>query len=223
MQDILYYYFNLEVMQKYLPSMLAGFWVTVRMAVLVAVLGIALGLALAVLRAFRIRVVNLALIFFVDLFRAVPPLVIMVFAFFALPYAGVTMPAFVAATVSLTLVLAAFAEEVFWAGITTVDRGQWEAARSTGMTFVATLFSVVLPQAIQFGIPPLTNRTIAITKGTSLASVIAVQEILNRASSAQSQAANPSPLMLGAILYLVIFAPLVRTSRWIEKRYGRKA
>lgn len=223
MQDILYYYFNLEVMQKYLPSMLAGFWITVRMAVLVAVLGIALGLALAVLRAFRIRVVNLALIFFVDLFRAVPPLVIMVFAFFALPYAGVTMPAFVAATVSLTLVLAAFAEEVFWAGITTVDRGQWEAARSTGMTFVATLFSVVLPQAIQFGIPPLTNRTIAITKGTSLASVIAVQEILNRASSAQSQAANPSPLMLGAILYLVIFAPLVRTSRWIEKRYGRKA
>lgn len=219
MRDILYYYFNLDVMRRYMPDMLSGFLVTIEMAVLVVVFGILLGLALAVLRAFRIRPVNWVLIFFVDMFRAIPPLVIMVFAYFALPFIGLTMPAFLAATVSLVLVLAAFSEEIFWAGITSVDRGQWEASRSTGMTHVQTLFSVILPQAIRLGVPPLTNRAIAITKGTSLASVIAVQEIINRASSAQSLAANPSPLMLGAILYLIIFGPLVRLSRWVETRY----
>ncbi|MDZ7802279.1 MAG: amino acid ABC transporter permease [Trueperaceae bacterium] len=222
MSEILYYYFNLEVMQRYLPDLLGGFGVTVAMAVLVVTFGISGGLALAVVRALRVRPLNWLLIFFVDLFRAVPPLVIMVFVFFALPYAGLTMSSFVSATVSLTLVLMAFAEEIFWAGITSVARGHWEAARSTGLTYIQTLRHVVLPQAIRLGIPPLTNRTIAITKGTSLATVIAVQEILNRATSAQSAAANPSPLMLGAILYLVLFAPFVRFSRWVEHRYGRR-
>lgn len=222
MTEILYYYFNLDVMRRYLPDLLGGFGVTVAMAALVVVFGIGLGLGLAVIRALRVRPLNWLLVFAVDVFRAVPPLVIMVFVFFALPYAGVTLSSFMAATVSLVLVLMAFAEEIFWAGITSVARGQWEAARSTGLTYVQTLWHVVLPQAIRLGIPPLTNRTIAITKGTSLASVIAVQEILNRASSAQSSAANPSPLMLGAILYLVLFAPFVRFSRWVEWRYGRR-
>ncbi|MFO7545461.1 MAG: amino acid ABC transporter permease [Trueperaceae bacterium] len=222
MRELLHYYFNLEVMWRYLPEMLGGFLVTVEMAVLIVIFGILGGLVLAVIRAMRFWPVNLVLVFGVDVFRAVPPLVIMVFAYFALPYVGVTLSSFLAATISLTLVLMAFAEEIFWAGITSVDKGQWEASRSTGMTYLQALFFVVLPQAIQLGIPPLTNRAIAITKGTSLASVIAVQEIINRASSAQSLAANPSPLMLGAILYLIIFAPLVRLSRWIEKRYGRK-
>jgi polar amino acid transport system permease protein len=223
MNDVLYYYFNLDVMARYLPALLQGFLVTLAMAVLVVVFGILMGLGLALLRAVRVTALNLLIILFVDAVRAIPPLVIMVFVFFALPYAGLTLGAFVSATLSLVLVLAAFAEEIFWAGITSVDRGQWEASRSTGMTYLQTLWFVVVPQAVQLGIPPLTNRTIAITKSTSLASVIAVQEILNRASSAQSLAANPSPLMLGAILYLVIFAPFVRFSRWIEKRYGRRS
>lgn len=223
MEQILYYYFNLDVMAKYLPSLFQGFLVTLSMAVLVVIFGILLGLGLALLRALRVKPLNWLIILFVDAFRAIPPLVIMVFVFFALPYAGLTLGSFVAATLSLALVLASFAEEIFWAGITSVDRGQWEASRSTGMTYLQTLWFVVVPQAVQLGIPPLTNRTIAITKGTSLASVIAVQEILNRASSAQSIAANPSPLMLGAILYLVIFAPFVRFSRWVEKRYGRRS
>lgn len=222
MQDIFYYYFNFRVIGKYLPSLLGGFLVTLEMAALVVVFGIALGLALAILRALRLPLVNYFLVFFVDVFRAIPALVIMVFVFFALPFAGVTLPSFAAGTVSLILVLAAFAEEIFWAGITSVPKGQWEAARSTGMTHLQTLWFVIVPHGIRLGIPPLTNRTIAVTKGTSLASVIAVQEILNRATSAQSLAANPSPLMMGAILYLIIFAPLVRVSRWAEKRFGRK-
>ena len=110
----------------------------------------------------------------------------------------------------------AFSEEIFWAGITSVHKGQWEAARSTGLGFGQTLMNVVLPQALRLTIPPLTNRTIAITKGTALGTAVSLPELLGRAQSAMAIAANPSPLTLAAALYLLFFVPLVVASRWLE-------
>jgi len=143
-----------------------------------------------------------------------------VLLYFGLPSAGFSPDAFSTTWASLSLVLMAFAEEIFWAGITAVPRGQWEASRSTGLTFWQTLSSVVLPQAIRLTIPPLTNRTIAITKGTALGSVIGLSEILSQASSAMSLSFNPSPLMLGAAAYLVLFLPVVVLGRWIETKFA---
>ncbi len=177
---------------------------------------------LALLRAFGIRPLNWLIIFVVDLFRALPPLVIIVLLYFGLPNAGIELSGFVAAWLSLTLVLMAFTEEIFWAGITSVAKGQWEAARSTGLGFVQTLTYVVLPQALRITIPPLTNRTIAITKGTALASVVAVPDILGAANSGVSFSFNPSPLTLGAIAYLVLFLPVVVFGRWVETRFAWK-
>lgn len=213
-------FFNLQVIEKYLPALLSGFRVTLALAGAVVTLGILLGLALAMLRAFRFRVVNWLIVAFVDLFRTLPQLVVLVFAYFGLPYAGITISAFMAATLGLGLILAAFAEEAFWAAITAIPRGQWEAARSTGLSFAQSLGSVVMPQAVRIAIPLLTNRTIAITKGTALASVIAVPEILDKAQSAMSLSSNASPLMVGAALYIAIFAPFVVFSRWLERRFG---
>ena len=213
-------FFNLQVIEKYLPALLSGFRVTLTLAGAVVTLGILLGLALAMVRAFRFRVVNWLIVAFVDLFRTLPQLVVLVFAYFGLPYAGVTISAFMAATLGLGLILAAFAEEAFWAAITAIPRGQWEAARSTGLSFAQSLGSVVMPQAVRIAIPLLTNRTIAITKGTALASVIAVPEILDKAQSAMSLSSNASPLIVGAALYLAIFAPFVVFSRWLERRFG---
>src|SRR5262249_58226106 len=113
-------------------------------------------------------------------------------------------------------VLMAFWEEIFGAGIRSVAGGQGEAARSRGLSFPQTLTHVVLPQAFRLTIPPLTNRTIAITKGTALGSVVAVTEILGQASSAVSNSYNPSPLMMGAAAYVVLFLPVVVASRWVE-------
>ena len=213
-------FFNPQVIEKYLPALLSGFRVTLALAGAVVTLGILLGLALAMVRAFRFRVVNWLIVAFVDLFRTLPQLVVLVFAYFGLPYAGITISAFMAATLGLGLVLSAFAEEAFWAAITAIPRGQWEAARSTGLSFAQALGSVVMPQAVRIAIPLLTNRTIAITKGTALASVIAVPEILDKAQSAMSLSSNASPLMVGAALYLAIFAPFVVFSRWLERRFG---
>ena len=213
-------FFDLEVMAKYLPSILDGVWVTIHLAVLIVLSGIALGFVLAIVRTFQIRPINWLIVFVVDAFRALPPIVIMIVFYFALPFVGISMSGFVVAWLSLTLVLASFAEEIFWTGILSVDRGQWEAARSTGLGFFQTLRDVVVPQAVRLTIPPLTNRTIVITKSTAIASVVAVQEILTQASAAQAFSANTSPLTMAAVAYLVIFLPLVVLSRWIETRFG---
>lgn len=206
-------------MARYLPDIASGFVLTVELALLIVITGLAAGLALALVRSLGVRPLNWVIIFVVDLFRALPPLVIIVLLYFGLPGAGITPSGFVATWASLSLVLMAFAEEIFWAGLMAVPRGQWEAARSTGLGFAQTLGWVVLPQALRITVPPLTNRTIAITKGTALGSVVAVSEILAQAQSAVSFSSNPSPLTLGAAAYLVLFLPVVALGRWIETRF----
>ncbi|MGE0714106.1 MAG: amino acid ABC transporter permease [Alphaproteobacteria bacterium] len=215
-------FFNVGVMARYLPKILEGLVVTIELAALVVVTGIAAGLALAVVRAMGWRAVNLLIVLHVDLFRALPPLVVIVLIYFGGPAAGWSPSGFVATWLALACVLSAFAEEIFWAGIAAVPKGQWEAARSTGLGFARTLGWVVLPQAVRMTIPPLTNRTIAITKGTALGSVVAVSEILSSAQTAVSFSLNPSPLTLGAAAYLVLFIPVVILGRWIETRFAWK-
>ncbi|MFI5001206.1 MAG: amino acid ABC transporter permease [Reyranellales bacterium] len=215
-------FFNAKVMAKYWPDILHGVGVTIELALLIVVSGILTGLALALIRALAIRPLNWLIIFIVDLFRSLPPLVIIVLIYFGLPSAGISPSGFVSTWISLALVLMAFSEEIFWAGIVSIPKGQWEAARSTGLSFGQTLMNVVLPQALRLTIPPLTNRTIAITKGTSLGTVVAVSEILGMASSAVSNSYNPSPLMMGSAAYLVLFLPVVVAARWVETKFAWK-
>ncbi|MEX2222455.1 MAG: amino acid ABC transporter permease [Candidatus Rokuibacteriota bacterium] len=214
-------FFNAKVMLRYLPDILSGVVVTIELALLIVVTGIGAGLALALLRSLAIRPLNWLIIFIVDLFRSLPPLVIIVLIYFGLPSVGLSPSGFVSTWLSLAFVLMAFSEEIFWAGITSVAKGQWEAARSTGLSFGQTLVHVVLPQAFRLTIPPLTNRTIAITKGTALGTVVAVTD-LGQASSAMSNSYNPSPLMMGAAAYIVLFFPVVVAGRWVETRFAWK-
>jgi polar amino acid transport system permease protein len=213
-------FFKPAIIASTWPSIAKGMLVTIEIAILVVVTGLALGLALASLRVARYRMVDLVIIVFVDLFRAVPPLVAVLLIYFGLPNVGVKIPSFAVLWLVLSLVLAAFAEEIFWAGILSVRRGQWEAARSTGLTAGQTLAYVVLPQAIRLAVPPLTNRTIAIIKNTALGTVIGVPEIINNATTAVSFLGNATPLMMGAIAYLIIFAPIVALGAWIERRFA---
>jgi len=145
---------------------------------------------------------------YVEIFRNIPLLVQMWWAYFGLqqivnttlnePFGlRILIPSTFACILALSLYTGAYMGEVVRSGIRSIPRGQWEAARSTGLSFVQALRDVVLPQAVRLTIPPLTNRTIAITKGTALGTVVAVTEILGEASSAMSNSYNPSPLMMG--------------------------
>ncbi len=213
-------FFDPEALAIAWPAVRSGIWVTLTLALASIAAGVSLGLVLAVLRALArrgpLRRASALIVGYADLFRAIPPLVLLVVLYFAAPFAGVELSGWAASFTALALVLGASSEEIFWAGITAVDRGQWEAALSTGLSRWTGLVRVVLPQAVRLTIPPLTNRAIATGKNTALASVVAVPEVLNQASSIQAQTASPAPLLLAAAVYLALFLPLVRFGRWLE-------
>lgn len=211
-------FFNTQILAQYGPSILGGFWLTIEVALLTIVVGVGSGLGLAVVRAMRVRAADIAITIFVDIFRTLPQLVVIVFIYFGLPYAGIKLSPFAATVIALGAVLAAFATEIFWAAIESVPPGQWDAARSLGFGFLHILFLVIMPQAIRIAIPLLTNRAIAITKGTALGTAVSLPELLGQAQSSMAIAANPSPLTLAAALYLLFFVPLVVASRWLEGR-----
>ena len=180
----------------------------------------ALGLILAVIRAYEFWLTSWLIVVFADVMRALPPLVFILLLYFGLPGVGLNLSGYAATYVTLTLVLAAFSEEIFRAGILATPKGQWEAARSTGLGFGQSLAYVIMPQAIRMTVPPLTNRTIAIAKNTALGTVVGVGEILNQATTGQSFSGNASPLVLGALAYLILFIPVVIFGRWVETRFA---
>ncbi len=225
-QGLLDSFFNVEIMMRYLPALGRGLAVTVQIAALSLTLGISLGMVLAVIRVAikregtprPLRILNLPLTFYVDSMRALPPLVTLVVVYFALPYLGIYISRFWSAVSVFVLVLAAFACEIFRAGIESVDVGQTEAARSQGLSYLQTIRHVVVPQAFRVALPPLTSRMISITKDVSLASVIGVADLLREAKVGIANTSNSSPLIAAAILFTLLFLPLVRLSTYVEKR-----
>jgi len=213
-------FFRADLIEEYYYSIWEGVQVTCIIAVLVVFTGIILGLVLAVFRSYRIKPINFIIVIFVDLTRALPPLVLILLSFFGLPTIGINLSSFLVLWLVLSIVLAAFSEEIFWAGILSIRKGQWEAARSTGLGYTQTLIYVIIPQAVRMTVAPITNRTIAITKNTALGMVIGVAEILGQASTAQSFSGNATPLMMGAIAYVMLFVPVVILGRWIETRFS---
>lgn len=222
LKALVFSFFNLEIAWEYLPDILKGMVVTVELGVVVALTGLFVGMLLAVVRALQLKPINFFIICFADIMRSLPPLVVIMVLFFAFPYIQISMSAFTATWLALSLVLAAFVEEICWAGIVSVPKGQAEAARSTGLNWLQSMLYVVLPQAVRLTVAPLTNRVIAITKSTALGSVVGLSEVLSNSQSAMSNSGNATPLMLGAIGCLLIFIPVVLLGRWTETRFRWK-
>ena len=212
-------FFNLAVLGEYYPQILAGLLVTAKVAVVVVTSGIAVGFGLAIVRCAGVKFLNVLIVAYVDFFRTLPQLVIIIFVYFALPYADISLSPFAATALSLGFVLSAFSAEIFWASILTTPSGQSDAGYSLGLRKYQVIGSIIVPQAVRIAIPMLANRSIAITKGTALGSAISLPEILGTAQSAVQMAANPSPLTLAAVLYVLLFLPLVIGSRYLESRY----
>lgn len=181
------------------------------------------GLVLALLRLSRLRVLRYLAGAYIDFFRGLPLLLLFIFIYYGLPLAGLTLNALTSGVLGLTLCYGAYSAEIFRAGIQAIPKGQMEAARSLGMTHSQAMRSVILPQAIKLVVPPLTNEFIAMIKDTSLMSVIAVPELLFRAKEKMGVVANPTPLTVAALIYVVFTIPLIRLAARLEtKRRTRK-
>ena len=211
-------FLNPEVMVTSAPYLVRGAWMTVRLCLVVIPLGIAAGLVLAALHSLRHRWLNVLLIVYVDLFRAFPPLVLLVFVYYGLPHLGIMLSPFLAVVLALMLNTSSYYGEILRAGIESVPRGQWEAARSTGLGRVQTMRHVVLPQAVRSVLPDLVSNTLEVVKLTSLASVVALPELLRMARVAQGITFNPTPLILAAGVYFLLLWPFVRLLSRMERR-----
>ena len=211
-------FFNLAIMERALPLLLMGLRQTIVICLIVIPLGLAGGLAFALLSRASLSPVRWAAVVAIDFFRAVPPLVLLIFVYSGLPFAGLRPSPFAAVGIAFLLNTSSYYGEIYRAGIESIGLGQWDAARSTGLTLSQTLAYVVLPQAIRNVLPDLVSNTVEVVKLTSIASVVALPELLYSADMARSVTFNSSPLVLAAAIYLIMLWPIVRLVSRLERR-----
>jgi len=215
-------FLNWKVFVDTLPLLLKGLWITISLGVSAIVLGAAGGLLLALLRLYGPPPVRFLAISYINVFRAIPLLVLLIVIYYALPFVGLRLNSFTSATMALSLVSAAYSAEILRAGIEGVPRGQSEAARALGLSRIRQMTDVILPQAIKLVIPPLTSNSINVMKDTSLASVVAMPDLLKQATQAEALAANPTPLISAALIYIVLLLPFVSLVGVAEIKLARR-
>jgi polar amino acid transport system permease protein len=211
-------FFNLGILRETAPFLWAGFKMSLLLTVVLVPLGIAGGLAVALLARAPLRLVRWLVVGYVDFFRAFPPLVLLMFVAFGLPFTGLELPAFASVAAAFFLNTSSYYGEIFRAGIDSIPRGQFEAARSTGLSGAQTMTWVIVPQATRNVIPDLISNTLEVVKLTSIASVVALPELLYAARQAQSLTYNATPIIAAGIIYLVCLWPLVRLLSRFEHR-----
>lgn len=215
-----YYFFNVEVMRREgaMLRMLRGLWIALQVFGYSLALSTLLGLFLAVVRSIvDDALLNRFIDVYVDVFRAVPPIVLLLVTYSALPYSGIVLSPFATGVVALTLIEGAYLTEVFRAGIEAIHRNQVLSARSIGLTAWQAMRLVVLPQSVRIVLPDYSNRLIGLMKRTAETSVIAIAEILKVAQDLQSQFVNATPLIVGALLYMVVLFPMTRIASRLER------
>jgi polar amino acid transport system permease protein len=203
-----------------MPLLLEGLGITVLLGLVSIVAGSVSGLLMALLRLYGATPLRALARVYIDVFRSIPLLVLLVLVYYALPFVGVRLSSFAAAATALSLVSCAYTAEIFRAGIEAIPKGQFEAAEAIGLGFLNTMRDVVLPQALRIVTPPLTSNCINVLKDTALASVVAMPDLLKQATQAQALAANPTPLIGAALIYLALLLPLVRLVAALERRFA---
>ncbi len=212
-------FFNWAVFRDSLPALLQGLWITILLGVVSIVAGLVSGLLMALLRLYAPAPVRALARIYIDVFRSIPLLVLLVLVYYALPFVGIRLSSFTSAVTALTLVSCAYTAEIFRAGIEAIPKGQFEAAEAIGLGFFSSMRDVILPQAFRIVVPPLTSNCINVLKDTALASVVAMPDLLKQATQAQALSANPTPLIGAALLYLLLLLPLVRLVGYFEARH----
>jgi polar amino acid transport system permease protein len=224
MDVVIKQYFDLHVMSENFTFVLKGFGETMELWAVSSILSLIWGLALALLRASRttamapVRFVTIA---YIDMFRGIPLLLIILLISGSLPFLpipeSIAIPEwfgkpdpFWYGVMAITITYGAYMAEVYRAGIEAVPPGQMEAARSLGMSHGQAMRQVIVPQAVRKVIPPLLNDLIALMKDTSLVGVIALLEVVEAGRTVQAETLNSSALTLGAIMFVIVTIPMAR-------------
>lgn len=223
-------FFDWETVRQIAPTIPQAFLNTVQYTLAGFAVGLSLGTALALMRLSSVRVYRWVATAYIEFFRGIPALLVVISFGYAVPLAfGIQLGSVtLKAALALGMVSAAYIAETLRAGLQAVPRGQVEAARSLGMSHGRTLRSVVVPQAFRIVLPPMTNEFILLTKDTSLVFLLGLatdqfdltrigQNALNTAQG------GLTPLFLIGACYLLITLPLGQLARYLEKRTGARS
>lgn len=217
-------FFDAETFEESWPRVIRAFWVNVQLFLLAEVLVLVLGLVIAVLRSLpgpALAPIRLLATAYVDLFRALPGILVISMLGFGVPalrIEGLPNDEFFWALVALTLLYSAYVSEVYRAGIESVHPSQAAAARSLGLSQLQALRFVVVPQAVRRVIPPLLNDFIGLQKDTALVSVLGVVEVFRAAQIRQAATFNSTPYIVTALIFLVLTIPMARLVDWLASR-----
>ena len=203
--------------------MLQGSEITLEIFCVTLVLALPLGILAALGRLSKLRVLSRFMEFYIWLMRGTPLMLQLLFVYFALPMIGILLPDMAAALLAFTLNYAAYFAEIFRAGIQSVPRGQYEAAKTLGMTYPQTMRRIILPQVIRMVLPPVSNETINLVKDTSLIYILAMNDLLRVARTIVQREFDMTPFVVAAVFYLAMTAVLTWGFKKLEAHYGKYA
>ncbi|EPY8477721.1 TPA: amino acid ABC transporter permease [Pseudomonas aeruginosa] len=220
LQKLLEWLANLvELLGMAWPFLLQGAMYTVLFAAVSMVLGLILGFSVAVVRVTKVPVVSQIAAVYVSAFRGTPLLVQIFVLYYGLPSVGIEFTPVTAGILALTLNVAAYLSESMRGAILGIDKGQWEAGLSVGLTWGQTLWNIITPQALRLAVPSLSNSLISLIKNTSLISVITVTELMLATKEVIAETFQPLPLYLAAAgIYWLLSALFERVQKALENR-----
>lgn len=198
--------------------LLEGFLVTLEVAALSIVFSFLIAIVFAIIRYTKIPVLSQLVFLWVEMIRNLPLLLIIFFVYFALRDVGIKFEVFTAAVVALTIFESAMITEIIRSGLMSVDKGQIEAARASGLTYVQTLRYIIMPQALRRMIPPIVSQFISLLKDTSLAIIISLAELMHNGQVIYNTKTNYviPILLLIALMYFVVNFGLSLIARRLE-------
>ncbi len=210
---------NVPSLIRIYPLLLQGLKLTVLLALVALPLSVLTGLSIAMLYSFGGKLSRRLVIMAIDLLRSFPVLVLLIIIYYSLPFLGLTLGNFTAVVAALVINNTGYFGEIFRAGFDAIPRGQHEAAAALGLHRFQTMILVVLPQALKKVVAPLASNSLELVKTTSIAAMVALQELLRSARVAQEQTYNPTPLTAAAVIFFLMLWPF---SHWVS-RLERKA
>jgi len=218
------YEWDFKVVVDNFPLLLRGLVVTVELWAIAFVIGLSLGFVVSLARISGRAWMNTPAIAYVEVFRNTPVLVQLIWFYYAFPIVlGQQLSPFTAATLALILNTSAYCAEIFRSGIVSIARDQWEAAKAIGMTRSVTMRRIILPQVLKRMLPAFTNRGIELAKVTSLASLLAVQEIMYEGRLLSSTYYRPLEILtVVALVYFVLIYPGSYLSYRLERRLAAR-
>ena len=200
--------------------MMEGAQITLEIFCVTLLLSLPLGLLVALCRISKLGPLRLLMEFYIWLMRGTPLMLQLLFVYFALPMVGIRLPDIAAALLAFTLNYAAYFAEIFCAGIQSIGRGQYEAAKSLGMTYTQTMRRIIVPQMIRHVLPPVSNEPINLVKDTSLIYILAMNDLLRVARTIVQREFDMTPFFVAAVFYLAMTFVLTWGFKKLEAYYG---